>query len=213
MKEELISYWKTYDIIKDKDVLQAFKDVPRENFVPEKFADQAYIDSPLPIAGGQTISQPSTVMVMTEELKVKTGQKILEVGTGSGYQAAILSKLVGSKGKIVSTEIVPELVDFARKNLEQSGIENVEVIEHDGSLGYEKGAPYDRIIITAACPKIPEPLIKQLKNGGILLGPVGSILSGQEMIRITKKDDELKEERLGEFLFVPLRGKHGFKEK
>ncbi|HIK01642.1 TPA: protein-L-isoaspartate(D-aspartate) O-methyltransferase [archaeon] len=213
MKKDLIRYWKNYGVIRDKGLLQAFEDVPRENFVPEKFADQAYIDSPLPIAGGQTISQPSAVMVMTEQLKVKTGQKILEVGTGSGYQAAILSKLVGSKGRVVSTEIVPELVDFARKNLERSGIENVEVIEHDGSLGYEKEAPYDRIIITAACPKIPEPLIKQLKNGGILLGPVGPIFRGQEMIRITKKADELKEEILGEFLFVPLRGRHGFKGK
>ena len=163
----------------------------------------------MPIPGGATISQPTTVLMMTQALEVKPGQKILEVGTGSGYQAAILSKLVGTKGKIITTEIVKQLEDYARSNLRKANIKNVIIIHTDGSQGYEQEAPYDRIIVTAACPHVPEPLVAQLKEQGILIAPVGSRHS-QELLKIKKSKGKLTTENLGSFMFVPLKGKFGF---
>ena len=208
MKEELIRELKKR-VIKDDSVLHAFQETPREAFVLKHHKDAAYEDRPLPILAGQTISQPTTVIIMTQALEVKQGMKILEVGAGSGYQAAILSKLVGKKGKVIATEIIPELVDFARKNLEKTNCKNVKVIYADGSLGYEKEKPYDRIIVTAASPLIPDPLLKQLKVNGILVIPVGSLYS-QSMLQVKKKPKGKQEvKHLGQFLFVPLKGKYG----
>lgn len=209
-KKELVEYWKGTKMITDARVLKAFEDVEREDFVPDGELEFAYGDYPLPIGHNQTISQPSTVMVMTQDLEVKEGNKILEVGAGSGYQAALLSKLVGSKGKVITTEIIPDLVKFAKKNLKKAKIKNVEVVCYDGSQGYEKEAPYDRIIVTAACPAIPHPLVEQLKEGGIVLAPVGSSFFGQKMIKGIKKKGKLKTEFLGYYSFVPLKGRYGF---
>ncbi|KHO48277.1 MAG: protein-L-isoaspartate(D-aspartate) O-methyltransferase [archaeon GW2011_AR5] len=175
--------------------------MPRENFVLPEQGRYAYANYPLPIPGQQTISQPLTVAVMTEALEARRGDKILEVGTGSGYQAAILSEIVGTTGKIITTEIIPELFEFAKKNL--AGYENTKVICADGSKGYPPEKPYDGIIVTASAPSVPEPLTEQLKEGGRLVIPVGD-----QMIIVEKKDG-LQQKFLGYYAFVPLTGKHG----
>ncbi|MBW2984156.1 protein-L-isoaspartate(D-aspartate) O-methyltransferase [Candidatus Woesearchaeota archaeon] len=208
-KESLIAYWQNSGLIKDKRLLEAFRKVPREKFITKGFLEEAYGDYPLPIGEGQTISQPTTVMIMTQALELKPGDKVLEVGAGSGYQAAIIAKVIGSKGKVITTEIIPELVKFAKDNLKKAGIKNAVVVEWDGSQGYEKWAPYDKIIVTAACPRIPPPLIEQLKNNGIIIAPVGSAF-GQTMIKGVKKEGVLQTESLGSFMFVPLKGKYGY---
>jgi protein-L-isoaspartate(D-aspartate) O-methyltransferase len=196
--------------IKDKKVLEAMEKIPREEFVLEQFHNEAYANVPLPIGQDQTISQPYTVAFMLEALELKEGNKVLEIGTGSGYNACLIAEIVGKKGKVYTIEIIPELVELAKKNIKKAGMKNIEVIGGDGSRGYEKAKPYDRIIITAGAPKIPEPLTKQLKQGGILVGPVGSMYE-QNMIKIIKKRKELIKKDLGLFIFVPLKGKYGHK--
>lgn len=209
-RQQLIDYWKNSGTIKDERLLKAFNEVPRELFIKDGLEEEAYGDYPLPIGSGQTISQPTTVMLMTQALELKERQKVLEIGTGSGWQAAIIAKIVGEKGKVITTEIIPELAEFSRKNIKKASIKNVEVINYDGSQGYKKEAPYDRIIITAACPKIPAPIIEQLKVGGILVAPVGSLVFGQKMIKLRKNKDRIETEALGSFAFVPLKGKYGY---
>ncbi len=206
-KQELIDFWITDKIITDRNIIRAFKAVPRELFVPKSFLYEAYGDYPLPIPAAQTISQPTTVAIMTQALELKPDDKVLEIGTGSGYQAAIISKIAK---EIISTEIISELVVFSKNNLAAAGIKNVRVLCRDGSKGYEDEAPYDKIIITAATPEIPSHLLKQLKTGEILVAPVGEV-HGQEMLKIKKgKYKKLTIKNLGSFVFVPLRGKHGF---
>lgn len=205
--KNLIKYWQLTGTVKDKKLIEAFKLVPRDKFIREGFLNEAYVDHPLPIGYGQTISQPTTVMIMIEALQLRKTDKVLEVGAGSGWCTAIMSKLAK---KIITTEIIPELVEFARENIKKSKIKNVEVINYDGSQGYKKEAPYDKIMVTAACPNIPKPLLSQLKDDGILIAPVGSLYYGQKMIKIIKKANKLEEENLGSFVFVPLKGKHGF---
>lgn len=197
-------YGHLQQIIADQHVLQAFLQVPREQFVPRQFRQDAYEDRPLPIGYGQTISQPTTVLLMTQFLEVKPGQKILEIGAGSGYQAALLAAIVGKKGQVIAIEFTKELALFAKNNLQT--YPQVTVIHGDGSLGYPKEAPYDRIIVTAACPVAPTHLLDQLKHHGILLAPVGD-LTVQTMVRIRKGEAP---EALGQFVFVPLKGKYGF---
>jgi len=205
-KEELVKYWTSNKIIKDKRLINAFRSVPREKFILEELIGEAYGDYPLPILKGQTISQPTTVMIMINALELKKTDRVLEVGAGSGYCAAIMSKIARF---VYTTEIIPELADFAANNIKRVGIKNIEVINHDGSQGYEKQAPYDKIMVTAACPKIPPPLIEQLKQNGIIVAPVSYFL-GQSMIKGIKKGQELKTESLGSFVFVPLKGKYGY---
>tara|TARA_B100000315_G_C14511823_1_gene557331 strand:+ start:305 stop:946 length:642 start_codon:yes stop_codon:yes gene_type:complete len=208
-KIELIEFWKSkLDLTKEE--LFAFESVKREDFVPFDQKDKAYDDHPLPILRGKTISQPTTVMIMTASLDVKKGDRVFEVGSGSGYQTAILSKLVGKNGKVVSTEVIPELVNFAKTNLLKAKINNVVVHEEDGSKGLPQYAPYDKIIITAACKEFPQPLLDQLKPGGIIVGPVGDIKE-QEMCKgIKSKEGKLEVHFLGPFLFSPMYGKYGF---
>ena len=160
----------------------------------------------LPLVSGQTISQPYTIAIMLEALAPKKGDKVLEVGTGSGYNAALLANLV-YPGLIFTTEIVEELHNLAKSNLKD--YPNVTVLLADGSLGLKEFAPFDKIIVTAACPKIPETLVNQLKNKGVLVAPVGKGLS-QEMLRIENINGEAKITNLGYFVFVPLKGKEGF---
>jgi len=209
LKDTLLTHWKKSGIITDENLLEAFRKVRREDFILKKYVDKVYDDYPLPILSGQTISQPTTIMIMTQALEPKPGHRILEIGSGSGYQAAILSEVVGSSGSVVTTEIIPELAEFAKKNIKQAGINNVVVIHYDGSKGYEKEAPYDRIMITAACPKFPDHLINQLKDGGILVAPIAAMFD-QVMIKAVKRKDGVKKENLGMFKFVPLKGKHGY---
>ena len=208
--ETLIKCWKSSGIITDQKLLKAFKEVPRELFIKDGFEEEAYGDYPLPIGQGQTISQPTTVMIMTQALELEPGNKVLEVGAGSGWQAALIGKIVGPKGKVITTEIIKELAEFAKNNINKAKIKNVNVINYDGSQGYKKQTPYDRIIVTAACPEIPKPLIQQLKNNGILVAPVGSLTFGQNMIKLTKTKSGVTTKSLGSFVFVPLKGKYGY---
>jgi protein-L-isoaspartate(D-aspartate) O-methyltransferase len=206
MRDRLIQFWIRERIVRDRRLIKAFEEVSREKFIHDEYMDEAYGDYPLPIGHGQTISQPSTIMIMIEAIEPQHSDKVLEVGTGSGYNAALISRLVK---KVYTTEIIPELVEFAKKNLEKAKIKNVEVIQGDGSQGYGKEKPYDKIIVTAACPRIPEPLVKQLKEGGIIIAPVGD-LYGQKMIKGVKREGKLETRSLGHFMFVPLKGKHGY---
>lgn len=209
LMEHLIDYWESERIVTNKKIIKAVKAIPRENFIENELLEEAYDDYPLPIPGGQTISQPTTVVIMLEALELEEGQKILEIGTGSGWNAALIAHIVGKKGMVYTTEIVDELIDFAKNNLKKIKLENIKVIHSDGSKGYEKASPYDRIIVTAACPKIPETLIKQLRQDGIIVAPVGSFF-GQKMIKGRKKGKSLITEGLGYFNFVPLKGKYGY---
>ena len=204
----MISYWKKNGIIRDEKIIQAFLSTPRHLFVPDEYKEEAYNDYPLPIGYGQTISQPTTVAIMTQALMPVKGNKVLEIGTGSGWQAAILARIV-DPGIVYSVEIVPELVERARKNIARLGLKNVCIIHGDGSKGLREYAPFDRIIVTAASPRINDEWIKQLKNNGILIAPVGNLWS-QKMLRVTKKNNKIFIEDLGGFLFVPLRGEKGF---
>lgn len=209
-KEMLAKYWQDYGLVKDKRLIDAFMSVHRENFVLGEHVQYAYADYPLPIPSGQTISQPTTIMIMTETLELKVGEKVLEVGSGSGYQAALIAKIIGPTGKVITTEIIPELAEWAAKNLAREGIKNVEVIHYDGSQGYVKEAPYSKIIVTAASPRIPDPLVEQLKEGGIIVIPVGGAYV-QQMLKVRKVKGQLDIQDLGSFMFVPLTGKYGNK--
>ena len=204
-KATLFNKLQKNKLIKDDKVLQAFQAIPREMFVLEDSIEQAYYDGPLSIGYRQTISQPTTVLTMVDALELKKTDKVLEIGAGSGYEAAILSQL---SDQVYSVEIVPELVSFAKTNLTKAKVKNVEVIQWDGGLGYDKQAPYDKIIVSAACDKIPEALIDQLVEGGILVAPVGAAYT-QKMIKGVKHNEELEETYMGDYIFVPLTGEFG----
>jgi len=171
--------------ITDDRVLDAMGTIPRHLFVNEDLQDEAYMDGPLPIGFGQTISQPYIVAYMTEILKLEQQHSVLEVGTGCGYQAAVLSSLAQ---KVISLERIKELAVSSRKQLQELGFANVDVINANGWNGYQKGAPYDRIIVTAGAKKVPEALIDQLANSGIMVIPVGKIMFSQTL-RIISKDN------------------------
>ena len=190
-------------------VESAFRNIPRHEIVPVSELDRAYYNEPLAIMKDQTISQPGVVSRMTEWLDVKDGQKILEIGTGSGWQTGILSYLVGN-GIVYSIERHSELANFAKTNLEKLGIDNTRVIVGDGSLGYPDAAPYDRIIITAACSEIPLPLFEQLSDDGLILAPVGD--SSQSLVLLKKTSEGIVEiKKQSNYVFVPLLGKFGKK--
>ncbi len=199
-----------------ENVIRAFNVVPREKFLPESQVQNAYNDTPLSIGHDQTISAPHISFIYAEKLNMQEGQKVLEIGGGSGYNAAFFAELVAPKGSknpghVYTVERIGELVEFARTNLEKTGYsDRVTIILGDGTLGYEPGAPYDRIIITAAGPEIPKPLIDQLRVDGILIMPVGKKHSYQELILLKKTKSEIIRKNLGGVAFVPLIGKHGF---
>jgi len=189
--------------VEDEAVLNALQSVPRHAFVPAKYLHQAYADHPLPIGHGQTISQPYIVALMSAELDVNQGDRVLEVGTGSGYQAAVL----GEMGlKVYTVEIIPELASQAEDTLTQEGYDNVEVLNADGYFGWKEHAPYDAIIVTAAPDHLPQPLVQQLKEGGNLVIPIGPIGAVQTLWRYEKVDGEIQATNLGAVKFVPLTG-------
>jgi protein-L-isoaspartate(D-aspartate) O-methyltransferase len=207
--DDLIIFLKNMKFLTDNNVESAFRNIPRHEFIPSSELDRAYYNEPLPIMKNQTISQPGVVSRMSEWLDVKDGQNILEIGTGSGWQTAILSYLVGT-GTVCSIEIHPELEKFARKNLEKFCLDNVNVILGDGSMGYLEAAPYDRIIITAACTEIPLPLLDQLSDDGLIIAPVGDTSQSLVLLKKTSKGIiEIKNE--SNYVFVPLLGKFGKK--
>jgi protein-L-isoaspartate(D-aspartate) O-methyltransferase len=193
--------------VKDKRVLDAMLKVPRHLFVGEDQRMSAYEDHPLPIGDGQTISQPYIVALMTDALKLTGSETVLEIGTGSGYQTAILAEL---SGRVYSIERIPSLTGRARRVLDSLGYNTVLVKLSDGTMGWEEYAPYDRILVTAGAPSVPQPLVDQLAPGGIMVIPVGSN-SLQELVRVTKMEDgSVKEDRMGSCVFVRLVGKHGW---
>lgn len=177
-------------------IIHAFRRVDRKDFVPPRCQRDAYRNEPLPIGEGQFISQPQTVADMTEALQPAQGQNVLEVGSGSGYQAAILAEIAGTSGSVIATERIRRLCAFAKKNLRT--YKNVTVIHCDGSRGYAQRAPYDRIIVTASAAQIPEPLTEQLKPGGRVVIPVGN-----EMF-LLEKNDGIRKTFIGHYSFVPL---------
>jgi protein-L-isoaspartate(D-aspartate) O-methyltransferase len=198
-KEMVVSQIQSRDVTAP-DVLDAMMTVPRHEFVPQEYLDQAYEDHPLPIGYGQTISQPYVVALMTERLKIKRGDKVLEIGTGSGYQAAVLAHL---GVETYSVEIVPELARAAGERLKRLSYA-VQVKPGDGYFGWEEHAPYDAIIVTAAPDHVPQPLVKQLKDGGRLVIPIGPQGSWQTLWQFTRQGDDLKAVNLGGVAFVPL---------
>jgi protein-L-isoaspartate(D-aspartate) O-methyltransferase len=207
-RNDLIKMLMAEKLLRSRRVIKAFEDVPRENFLPDSLKGLAYSDTPLPIPGGQTISAPHMVAVMSEYLDVKANHKILEIGTGSGYQAAILSRMA-LRGKVYTLEVVLELTDFAKKNL--AGYKNVRVFSGDGSIGLPEYALYDRIIATAGCPGIPRPWMDQLKEGGKIVAPVGG-MHEQRLVLIEKKNGKILETDLNfPCVFVPLRGLYGWR--
>jgi protein-L-isoaspartate(D-aspartate) O-methyltransferase len=195
--------------IRDDRVLAAMGSVPRHLFVPPDLRHLAYSDAPLPIGQRQTISQPYIVALMTELLELTGEERVLEVGTGSGYQAAVLAHVAK---KVYSVERIPELADEARDRLKQMGVENVDVIHHDGSLGYPEEAPYDGIIVTAAAPQVPGPLKEQLADGGRLVLPVGG-RNGQILERWRREGENFSREQVAPVAFVPLVGNQGWKSE
>ena len=207
-RNDLIKMLMAEKLLRSRRVIKAFEDVPRENFLPDSLKGLAYSDTPLPIPGGQTISAPHMVAVMSEYLDVKANHKILEIGTGSGYQAAILSRMA-LRGKVYTLEVVLELTDFAKKNL--AGYKNVRVFSGDGSIGLPEYALYDRIIATAGCPGIPRPWMDQLTEGGKIVAPVGG-MHEQRLVLIEKKNGKILETDLNfPCVFVPLRGLYGWR--
>ena len=192
--------------VRDPAVLAAMRSVPRERFLPPDLAEFAYQDSPLPIAQGQTISQPFIVALMTEALGLGPDDRVLEIGTGSGYQAAVLSRLVA---QVYSVELIPELARRARETLAELGYANVAIRIGDGADGWLEHAPYDAIVVAAGGPRIPEPLLAQLAPGGRLVIPVGED-KAQELVRVTRRrDGSFEREELGGVRFVPLVGARG----
>lgn len=192
----------------DQTVIRAMREVPREAFIREDLADYAYDDNPLQINGGQTISQPYIVAYMAQALELSETDRVLEIGTGSGYGAAVLSKLVRT---VYSVERLQLLAESSRPRLRQLGIDNVFVHQGDGTLGWPEHAPYDAIVVTAAAPKVPKPLLEQLKIGGRLVIPVGPSLELQLLVRIRRlSEHDYSSEKLCGVRFVPLIGTEGW---
>ncbi len=212
-KERMFRFLRDTSFLKTEKVEKAMRKVDREFFVPESEKGFAYYDTAIPVGYGQTISAPTVVAFMLEALDLREGMRVLEVGAGSGYNCALLSVLVGQKGRVLSVERVPELAKLAKANIASAGISmnNIEIMVGDGSGGYPPGAPYDRIAVTAALPSLDlgHPLIAQLKKDGKLLAPVGSYV--QDLVLFEKKNGKMS--RILPVMFVPLIGKYGFREE
>ena len=187
--------------IGDPAVLRAMDEVPREHFVESSFVDKAYADHALPIACGQTISQPYVVAFMTEQLGVQASHRVLEVGTGSGYQAAVLSRLAR---EVISVERYRTLAETARRRLAALGYDNVEVLVGDGLAGVPERAPYDRIMVTAAAETVPDALVGELADDGVMVLPLGPHAGPQQLVKLTKGEQGIKQEDLIGVRFVPL---------
>jgi protein-L-isoaspartate(D-aspartate) O-methyltransferase len=196
--------------ITDKRILDAFREVPREKFIGDEFAHLAYGDHPLPIEAQQTISQPYIVALMIQAAAIKPGDKVLEVGAGSGYAAAVISRIAG---KVVAVERQHDLVEVARERLQRLGYGNVEIVEGDGTRGCRDEAPFDAMLAAASGSHVPPPLVEQLAPNGRLVMPIGEPGWVQDLIKVTKQEDGiLKQENLGEVRFVPLIGEEGWKD-
>jgi protein-L-isoaspartate(D-aspartate) O-methyltransferase len=194
----------------DPKLLAAFRAVPREDFIGGEYADYAYQDSPLPIESGQTISQPDIVALTIQAAGIRPGDKVLEVGAGSGYAAAVIGQIAG---KVIAIERHHELVELAAKRMRQLGYRNVTIVEGDGTLGWAEEAPFDAIVAAASGSHVPQSWIAQLKPGGRIVMPIGGPHEGQSLVKVTKQEDgTLRQEDLGGVLFVPLIGQEGFRD-
>ena len=202
-REEMVRNQLAAGGIRNAEVLQAMAEVPRHEFVPASLRPYAYADGPLPIGHGQTISQPFIVAYMTQALELSKEDTVLEIGTGSGYQAAILGKLTK---EVFTIEIVPPLAESARAVLSKLGFENVHVRLGDGYLGWPEKAPFDAIIVTCAPDHVPEPLISQLKEGGRLVIPVGATGGIQQLVLLRKRNGQISKEKMLDVRFVPMTG-------
>jgi len=216
--EKLIDGLVKQGILYSPKVVNAMLSVPRVKFLPEDIQSYGAVDTPLQIGFGQTVSAPHMVSIMNEALQLEVGQKVLEVGAGSGWHAATITELVAPKdvprsewGHVYTVEIVQVLAETARKNVMNVGFgDRVTIINADGSKGYPEKAPYDRIVVTAAAPEVPEPLLDQLKANGVMVIPVGEISLFQTLMRLTKDEaGKIRQENLGEVAFVPLTGEYG----
>jgi len=202
-REAMVKYQIEARGIKDRRVIEAMRKVPRHLFVPPEYRDAAYEDRPLPIGEGQTISQPYIVALMTEALGLKGGERVLEIGTGSGYQAAILAELAG---EVYTIEIVPSLAKRAEELLRDLGYDNIHVSQGDGSFGWPEAAPFDAIILTCAAPRVPERLLEQLKDKGRMVLPLGRDPFFQSLVLIAKDGDEFEQRMITGVVFVPMTG-------
>nr|KXH75486.1 MAG: hypothetical protein AM325_11130 [Candidatus Thorarchaeota archaeon SMTZ1-45] len=213
-REEKVKWLTQEGFLKSKGIIKAMLKVPREEFVPEQYRDYAYHELPFPLPGRDaTISCPHSYPLFYEALGLKAGEKLFEVGTGSGYGAALAREIVGPDGRVVTIEIDEETYNFARRNMKRLDYDDVFLIHGDGSLGYAPDAPYDKICITATCPEIPRPLIHQLAIQGRLMAPVGSPERAQDLILIEQdKDGTLRRKFIEKVLYVPLKGKHGWSD-
>jgi protein-L-isoaspartate(D-aspartate) O-methyltransferase len=196
--------------ITEESILDAFRQVPREAFISDEYAHLAYGDHPLPIEAGQTISQPYIVALMIEAAAIKAGDKVLEVGAGSGYAAAVISRIAV---RVVAIERQHDLVEVARERLSRLGYDNVEIVEGDGTRGCRDHAPFDAILAAASGSHVPRPLVEQLAPNGRIVMPVGEPGWVQELVKVTKQEDGiLKQENLGGVRFVPLIGEEGWSD-
>ncbi len=212
-RENKVRWLIGHGYLRSARIKEAMLKVSREDFIPTSYRDYAYLEVPLPLPGEKaTISCPHSYPLFYEPLGLDEGQKFLEVGTGSGYGAALASEIVGEEGLVVSIEIDPFTFEFARKNLERAGYHDLVLVKGDGGLGYPDKAPYDRICITAACPEIPPPLIEQLRVGGRLIAPV-SEHGVQNLVVLEKKEEGVGREVVCEVLYVSLRGRYGGGQK
>ncbi len=202
-RQEMVNHDLKARGIKDKKVLEVMARLPRHLFVDRSLRSTAYADHPLPIGEGQAISQPYVVALMTEALKLKSSDRVLEIGTGSGYQATVLAEIVK---EVYTVEIRKSLAETATQRLSNLGYKNVKVRLGDGYLGWEEYAPFDAIIITASVNHIPPPLINQIKEGGRLILPLGSTVYQQTLTLVTKEKGELNIEQMGPVVFVPMIG-------
>ncbi len=213
-REELVEKLCSKGYIKTRKVKSAMLKVPREEFMPPEVRDYAYLDRPLPIGRGQTISAPHMVAIIAEKLELTRGITVLEIGTGFGYNAAVISEIIGASGHVYTMERIPSLAEKAQEIIEKTGYnKQVTIAIGDGTLGCPLKAPFDRVYGTASAPSIPEPLKKQMKIGGKLIMPLGPPNSFQELVSIQRiSEDEFKSEKLGGVAFVPMIGKHGWPE-
>lgn len=208
---KMISYLEKINYIKSDSVKNAFLKVDRSNFIPEPLKDEAYRDTPLSIGWGQTISAPSMIALMLEVSELKPGIKTLEIGAGSGYNAALIAEICGEEN-VVTIERIPEVFQFGLENLKRAGY-HAKLVLGDGTKGYEEDAPYDRIIATAAAPEIPQSWKEQLKKDGMIIAPVGKERYYQELVVLKKKRDGTFDiNKYGGCIFVPLVGEDGWKE-
>ena len=210
LREQMVERQIAARGIRGPALLAALRQVPRELFVSADYGRQAYGDHPLPIEAGQTISQPYIVALMIEAAGIGPGDRVLEVGAGSGYAAAVIGRIAG---EVIAIERKPELVAVARERMARLGYSNVTIVEGDGTRGWPDGAPYDAILAAASGSHVPQPLIDQLAPGGRLVMPVGSRAWSQQLVKLTKHPDgEIERENLGEVRFVPLIGEEGWSD-